>query len=173
VFGGGLAPTFSFVREGRAVDLESLLGPVVAAQGFVLYDVTRGREAGRTVLRVVVEHPDGVDVDALGRLSEAVSRRLDEADDESGPYDLQLASPGLERRLRRPDHFRGAVGEQVHVKTTAPMAGSRIHDGTLVAADDEGITLDDGDGRVRIALDGIASARTVVDWGAELKRSNA
>jgi ribosome maturation factor RimP len=155
------------------VDVEALLTPLVEAQGLELYDVTRGREGGRTVLRVVVDGPDGVDLETLSRCSELVSRRLDEADYETGPYELQVTSPGLERTLRRPEHFLRTVGRQVKVKTAAPMAGSRTHIGTLTAADDEGIVLADGDGELRIPLADIASARTVVDWGAELKRSNA
>jgi ribosome maturation factor RimP len=92
---------------------------------------------------------------------------------ETGPYDLQVSSPGLERPLRRPEHFRRTVGQQVQVKTTAPLAGSRTHTGTLRAADDEGITLEiDGEER-RLPHAAMASARTVVDWSAELKGSNA
>jgi ribosome maturation factor RimP len=53
------------------------------------------------------------------------------------------------------------------------MAGSRTHLGTLAAADDEGIVLVEGDDELPIALTDIASARTVVDWDAELKGSNA
>jgi ribosome maturation factor RimP len=155
------------------VDVEALLGPVVEAQGLRLYDVTRGREGGRKVLRVIVDGPDGVDLDTLSRLSELVSRRLDAEGYETGPYDLQISSPGLERPLRRPEHFGRAVGEQVKVKTTAPLAGSRTHTGRLADADDEGITLVIGDEALRVPLAEIASARTVVDWAAELMRSNA
>lgn len=171
--GGGLAPTFSFVGEGRAVDVEALLRPVIEAEGFDLYDVTRGREGGRKVLRVIVDGPHGVDIDTLGRLSERVSSRLDDEGYETGPYDLQVSSPGLERPLKRPEHFSRAVGEQVRVKTTAPMAGSRTHTGTLAAADDDGITLVVGGEELRVRHADIASARTVVDWGAELKGSKA
>lgn len=171
--GGGLAPTFSFVGEGRAVDVEALLRPLIEAEGFELYDVTRGREGGRKVLRVIVDRPHGVDLDTLGRLSERVSSHLDDEGYETGPYELQVSSPGLERPLKRPEHFSRTVGKQVRVKTTAPMAGSRTHTGTLAAADDDGITLVVGDEELGVRHADIASARTVVDWGAELKRSNA
>ena len=53
------------------------------------------------------------------------------------------------------------------------MAGSRSHTGTLLRADDEGITLEVDGGELRVAYADIASARTVADWDAELKRSNA
>jgi ribosome maturation factor RimP len=155
------------------VDVEALLAPVVEAEGLELYDVVRGRERGRTVLRVIVDRTGGVDLETLSRLSEQVSSRLDAEGYETGPYDLQVSSPGLERPLRRAEHFRRSLGELVKVRTTAPMAGSRTHTGTLAEADDEGITLAVGDDDVRVALADIASARTVVDWGAELKRSNA
>jgi len=173
VSGGGLAPTFSFVGEGRDVDAEALVRPVIETAGFELVEAVRTREHGRAVLRVVVDHPDGIDVDALAALSELVSRRLDEAGFETGPYELQVSSPGIERPLTRPEHFRRFLGEQVKVKTTAPLAGSRTHTGTLVSADDDAIVIAvDGDER-RVPHADIASARTVVDWDAELKRSNA
>jgi ribosome maturation factor RimP len=155
------------------VDVEALLRPLIEDEGFELYDVTRGREAGRTVLRVFVDGPEGIDIDTLGRLSGRVSRRLDEVGYETGPYDLHVTSPGIERPLRRPEHFGRTVGEQVKVKTTTPLAGSRTHIGTLVEADDEGITLAVGDHEVRVPLTDVVSARTVVDWSVELKRSNA
>ncbi|MGZ8630603.1 MAG: ribosome maturation factor RimP [Actinomycetota bacterium] len=155
------------------MDVEALLRPVIEAEGLDLYDVTRGREGGRMVLRVIVDGPEGVDLDMLTMLSERVSHRLDLEGYETGPYDLQVSSPGLERPLKRLEHFRRTVGEQVKVKTTAPLAGSRTHTGTLVAADDEGITLVVGDEELRVRHADIASARTVVDWSAEMKRSNA
>lgn len=155
------------------MDVEALLRPVIEAEGLDLYDVTRGREGGRMVLRVIVDGPEGVDLDMLTMLSERVSHRLDLEGYETGPYDLQVSSPGLERPLKRLEHFRRTVGEQVKVKTTAPLAGSRTHTGTLVAADDEGITLVVGDEELRVRHADIASARTVVDWSAELKGSKA
>ena len=153
MFGGGLAPTFSFVGEGRAVDVEALLAPVVEAEDLELYDVVRGREGGRKILRVIVDRPGGVDIDTLSRLSELISRRLDEEGAETGPFDLQVSSPGLERPLRRAEHFRRSLGRQVKVKTKAPMAGSRTHLGTLAAADDEGIVLVEGDGIGQLVRD--------------------
>ena len=92
-----------------------------------------------------------------------------------------MSSPGIERPLRGPQQFRRVLGERVKVKTTEPVAGSSSHTGALRAVDDDGITLDVGtgtdagtdSGAVRIGYADIASARTVVDWDAELKRSNA
>ena len=160
------------------MDAEALVRPVIEQAGFEFVELATTREHGRKVLRVVVDRPGGVDLDALSQLSATVSRHLDQEGYEDGPYGLEVSSPGIERPLKRPEHFARSVGEQVKVKTTAPMAGSRTHTGTLVSADEDAIVIAtaDGDeetGDLRVPYADIASARTVVDWDAELKRSNA
>ena len=160
------------------MDAEALVRPVIEQAGFEFVELATTREQGRKVLRVVVDRPGGVDLDALSQLSATVSRHLDLEGYEDGPYGLEVSSPGIERPLKRPEHFARSVGEQVKVKTTAPMAGSRTHTGTLVSADEDAIVIattdgDGGSGDLRVPYADIVSARTVVDWDAELKRSNA
>lgn len=160
------------------MDAEALVRPVIEQAGFEFVELATTREHGRKVLRVVVDRPGGVDLDALSQLSATVSRHLDLEGYEDGPYGLEVSSPGIERPLKRPEHFARSVGEQVKVKTTAPMAGSRTHTGTLVSADEDAIVIatadgDEGTGDLRVPYADIVSARTVVDWDAELKRSNA
>jgi len=160
------------------VDAEALVRPVIEQAGFEFVELVTTREHGRKVLRVVVDRPGGVDLDALSQLSATVSRHLDQEGYEDGPYGLEVSSPGIERPLKRPEHFARSVGEQVKVKTTAPIAGSRTHTGTLVSADEDAIVIatadgDEGTGDLRVPYADIVSARTVVDWDAELKRSNA
>ncbi len=160
------------------MDAEALVRPVIEQAGFEFVELATTREHGRKVLRVVVDRPGGVDLDALSQLSATVSRLLDQEGYEDGPYGLEVSSPGIERPLKRPEHFARSVGEQVKVKTTAPMAGSRTHTGTLVSADEDAIVIattdgDEGTGDLRVPYADIVSARTVVDWDAELKRSNA
>ncbi len=160
------------------MDAEALVRPVIEQAGFEFVELATTREHGRKVLRVVVDRPGGVDLDALSQLSATVSRHLDQEGYEDGPYELEVSSPGIERSLKRPEHFARSVGEQVKVKTTAPMAGSRTHTGTLVSADEDAIVIatadgDEGTGDLRVPYADIVSARTVVDWDAELKRSNA
>jgi ribosome maturation factor RimP len=160
------------------VDAEALVRPVIEQAGFEFVELATTREHGRKVLRVVVDRPGGVDLDALSQLSATVSRHLDQEGYEDGPYGLEVSSPGIERPLKRPEHYARSVGEYVKVKTTAPLAGSRTHTGTLVSADEDAIVIatadgDEGTGDLRVPYADIVSARTVVDWDAELKRSNA
>jgi len=147
----------------------ALVAPMAAERGLDLYDV----EQHQSSLRILVTREGGVDIDALAELSRAVSRALDEDDPVAGKYTLEVSSPGLERTLRRPDHFVGAVGDQITLKTVPGTEGDRRVTGTLVSADDEGITVRpadglDGDER-RLTYDQVMSARTLFDWGTTTK----
>ena len=94
------------------MDAEALVRPVIEQAGFEFVELASTREHGRKVLRVVVDRPGGVDLDALSQLSATVSRHLDQEGYEDGPYGLEVSSPGIERPLKRPEHFARSVGEQ-------------------------------------------------------------
>ena len=132
-----------------------------------LYDL---EHTGGT-LRVTVDRPDGIDIDAVADATRAISRALDEADPIAGHYTLEVTSPGLERALRRPEHFERAVGETIKVRTVSGATDERRVSGELAAADASGITLrigvdDDGAPIERhLAYDDIERARTVFEWG--------
>jgi len=145
--------------------LRAAAEPVLSSLGLELVDVEfEGSGRARTV-RVTVDRDGGVDLDTLAEATRPVAEAFDAADAVSGPYNLELSSPGVERPLRRPAEFRRFIGTPVSVKSYEPVAGARRHRGLLVAADDGGIDLEvDGEPR-RFPYDAIASARTVFEWG--------
>ena len=153
------------------MEAETLIRPVIEGSGLELVDVAFRRESGRRVLRVVVDREGGVDVDTIAELAEKVSRRLDVEGFAPGPYALEVSSPGIERTLKLPRDFARRVGDNVKVKTTTPIEGRTNITGELVSADDDGIAVAAAGGELRVRYADIASARTVVDWDAELKRS--
>jgi len=153
------------------MEAETLIRPVIEGSGLELVDVAFRRESGRRVLRVVVDREGGVDVDTIAELAEKVSRRLDVEGFAPGPYALEVSSPGIERSLKLPRDFARRVGDNVKVKTTTPIEGRTNITGELVSADDDGIVVAAAGGELRVRHADIASARTVVDWDAELKRS--
>ncbi len=153
------------------MEAETLVRPVIEGAGLELVEVAFRRESGRRVLRVVVDRDGGVDLDTIADLSEKVSRRLDLQGFAPGPYALEVSSPGIERTLRTPAEYRRRVGDTVRLKTTTPIEGRASLSGRLVAADDAGVTIAAGDEELHVRYSGIASARTVVDWDAELKGS--
>jgi ribosome maturation factor RimP len=148
------------------VDAETLVRPVVEGAGLELVDVTFGRESGRRILRLTVDRDGGVDLDQISQISEKVSRRLDLEGFEPGPYALEVTTPGLERPLRTPGDFRRAIGERVRVRTA-----DAVIEGPLRDADDDAITVAEPEGARVLRVADVRSARTVVDWDEELKRS--
>jgi ribosome maturation factor RimP len=153
------------------VDAESLVRPVVEGAGFELFDVSFGGSGGTRTLRVTVDRDGGLDVDTIASLSDKIARRLDLEGFGDGRYQLEVSSPGIERPLKSPAHYARAVGARVKVKTASPVDDAQVHEGILLTADDGRIELDiDGTTRT-IPVAQIASARTVVDWSAELKGS--
>ncbi|MFH1103990.1 MAG: ribosome maturation factor RimP [Actinomycetota bacterium] len=144
--------------------LWDLLGPYLEAEGVELDDlVVLGGGAGR-MLRVTVDSPGGLGVDRIADLAKGISRLLDEADDLDGPYTLEVSSPGLERSLSRPAHFRKSVGREVLVKTRVAVDGERTHRGVLTEATEGelGVLVDGRDRTIPLAE--VAQARTVFRW---------
>lgn len=148
-------------------DLAGRVTPLLDAAGLELYDL----EVAKGAIRVTLTRPGGIDLDALTAANAALSAWLDEHDVMDGPYTLEVSSPGLERRLRTPVHFKGAVGEVVTLRIAAPDAPAVRVTGTLTRADDDSITVE-ADGTARTATyDEIERARTVFEWGAAQKPS--
>jgi ribosome maturation factor RimP len=154
--------------------IREIAGPLLVDRGLEVYDVERHGP----VVRVTVESPEDVDLDldALSQITRALSLALDEHDPVSGRYTLEVSSPGLERRLRTPQHFERAVGTAVTVKTRTEVEGRRRFSGTLAKADAAGIVVADEDDHAehRLSYGDIDAARTVFEWGptADTARSN-
>lgn len=152
---------------GRSEELERVVAPVLEPAGIELVDL----EVRPGSLRITLDRDGGLDLEAIGTASAAISRALDTADAvPGGAYELEVSSPGLERRLRLPEHFRRQVGAEVSVRTKPGVEGERRVDGRLVAADDDGVVVETAlpAGRRTIAYDDIERARTVFDWKAAL-----
>jgi ribosome maturation factor RimP len=150
---------------GPAERVHELVEPLLAPLGLELVDV----ELQGAVLRVSIDRPEGVDLEIIGRASSVVSEALDDDDPIPGRYTLEVSSPGLERPLRTPDHFRRFVGTTISVKTNPDVEGDRRFTGRLEAADADGVTVD---GRT-LSYDQIAKARTVFEWGPTPKQGGA
>jgi ribosome maturation factor RimP len=142
-----------------------LVEPLLAARGLELFDV----ELRSGILRISVDKDTGLDLDAISEASEVISDALDNEDPIPGKYTLEVSSPGLERPLRTPAHFCRFVGTTVSVRTQPEVEGERRIQGTLEAADDDGITVA---GR-RLTYSEIERARTVFEWGPTPKRAAA
>ena len=148
-----------------AARVQELIEPLLTASDIELVDV----ELQSGVLAISVDRPGGIDLDAISDIARSVSEVLDEHDPVPGKYTLEVSSPGLERPLRTPAHFRRFVGTTVTVKTMPAVEGERRVTGTLEDADDDGISVA---GRW-LGYDQIERARTVFEWGPTPKLGGA
>ncbi len=143
-------------------ELEAPIRALLGDRGLDLYDL----ELAGGTLHVTLTRAGGVDLDALTEASRAISVWLDAADPIPGHFTLDVSSPGLERHLRRAEHFASAVGELVTLRERREGEPTRRLEGVLVAADDSSATLEVDGEAVRVRLEGVERARTVFTWGS-------
>jgi ribosome maturation factor RimP len=145
--------------------LEALLASTASACGVDLEGVELTTAGRRRVLRVLVDRDGGLTLDDIADVSRAVSRDLD-ADDALGPqaYTLEVSSPGVDRPLTLPRHWRRNVGRLVKVTVVDADDASSSLLGRITAADDDSVELDvDGRGQ-RVVLDTVIKARIQVEF---------
>lgn len=150
---------------GALEEVRDLAEAVTRRRSLRLWDVELGGQPGRMIVRVLVDAEGGVDLDTVAEISEEISRGLDLKDPIGGRYTLEVSSPGLERKLKSPEHFQASVGTRVVIKTVERLVGnSNRVEGEVIEAGDEELTLVVSDERVDIPYEQIRSARTVFEW---------
>jgi ribosome maturation factor RimP len=144
-------------------ELAKLLEPTVTRMGYELVDleVRLGGKGG--LVRLFIDKPDGIDLDDCEKVSLAVSALLDVEDPVPGNYNLEVSSPGLDRKLTKVEHFQRFAGETVKVQMRFPVDGRRRFRGTLVSSDEDNIVVEVDGESYRLPLKTIDTARLVPD----------
>ncbi|WP_394908244.1 ribosome maturation factor RimP [uncultured Helicobacter sp.] len=151
--------------------LESQIANLAQSMGFVLYDIVWVKENEQNILRVSLTKPHdnpkhtikprpAISLDECALFSTALSPLLDVALEQSQAYHLEVSSPGLERTLKKPQHFALSIGEEVGVTLKDKSTDSKnvIIEGLLCACDEESITLE---GHTPIPLAQIKKVKTI------------
>ncbi len=140
----------------------AVAGPLIAAEGLELIEVEYVREREGWILRLYVDRPNGkVGLEDCTTASNAVDTALDVEDFIPNEYNLEVSSPGLNRPLRKPEHFAKVVGKLVKVKTFGPLfePPRKNFTGKLVAANQDSISVDvEGASTFTIGFKDIAKA---------------
>ncbi len=134
--------------------VEALVRPVVEGMGLQLWDVVFEKEGPDWYLRVLIDKTDGsvMDTDTCAAVSHAIDPILDEADPIEQSYFLEVGSPGLGRKLTRPEHYALEQGQKISVRLIRPdETGRREFTGTLLGRDGADVTVETPDGPVRFA----------------------
>ncbi len=149
-----------------AKKVETLVRPVVEGMGLQLWDVVFEKEGPDWFLRVLIERTDGecMDTDTCAAVSHAIDPILDEADPIDQSYYLEVGSPGMGRRLTRPEHYARLTGEKLAVKLFRPdEAGNREFTGVLTGRDGDTVTVETENGPISFAVKAASTVRLCDD----------
>lgn len=144
--------------------LRDLLEPGVRALGFELVDIEYARFGGQNVLRVYIDHPDGITVDHCATVSRQVSAALDVEDPIPEAYVLEVSSPGLDRPLVKRADFERYAGETIKVRMLEAVAGRKNFKGTLVGLEGDAVLVEVDRERYSLPMARIERARLVPRW---------
>ena len=121
-------------KRGSTTDVvRALAAPLAAELGLTLWDVTFTKEGADWYLRIFIDKPGGVSIDDCVDMTHAVNPVLDSEDPIPQEYTLEVSSPGINRKLTRPEHFEAFLEAPVHVKLIRPLEnGVRELEGILI-----------------------------------------
>lgn len=148
-------------------ELNRLIEPAVEAVGFEFVGLEYVTEGRHSVLRVYIDHDDGITVDNCADVSRQVSAVLDVEDPISGQYNLEVSSPGIDRPLFKLEHFERYQGEEIKLRSHAPVDGRRNFRGVLQAVEGDQISLNVDGQEFTVAFDNVEKARIVPSFGDE------
>jgi ribosome maturation factor RimP len=157
-------------KQGRTPEirdrLEVLLTAPLADLRLDLEGVDLSSAGKRRVLRIAVDKDGGVSLDDIADATRAVSRTLDESDAMGErPYTLEVSSPGVDRPLTLPRHWRRNAGRLVKVTLAEPAEPAGSVSGRIIEARDDTVLLDVDGERLEVRYDAVESARVQVEFG--------
>ncbi|NLC28246.1 MAG: ribosome maturation factor [Campylobacteraceae bacterium] len=138
---------------------EARLEALIKDAGAELYGTEIASEGGRKIYRVYLSSKSGVELGLCAKITQIISPILDLEPPISGPYFLEVSSPGLERKISTPRQYELSIGEKVNIKTSQ----ERIK-GELVSVDERGICVKVNEDEVKIAYADILKGRTFIEW---------
>lgn len=142
------------------MNLEESIEIAVQGCGAQVYDIVTTKEHENNIFRVYVTAPDGVNLDKCAEISRMISPILDIEEPMNGNYNLEVSSPGIERRLKKPQHYKASVGDKIKLKDYE----KNVIKGELLFADDNEIKIKTEHGEEIVTYDEISSASTYFEW---------
>ena len=133
---------------------------IINSYGAKLYDSEVVSENGQAIYRVYIVKDGGVDLDLCANISKDASPLLDINPPIRGDYRFEISSPGIERKLTKPQHFKNSIGEKIKVK----ILSNGKNRGKLLSADNEGIELETKDEVATYKYSELGTVKTYFEW---------
>jgi len=142
------------------MNLEESIEIAVQGCGAEVYDIVSLKENDMNISRVYVTSKEGINLDKCAEISRMISPILDLDEPMNGKYNLEVSSPGIERKLKNPRHYKASIGDKVKLKDF----DKNTIKGELLSADDNEIKIKTEHGEEIISYDEISSASTYFEW---------
>ena len=135
---------------GTVSRVRAIAEPIAESLGLDIWDIRFEKEGADWFLRVFIDKEGGVSLDDCVDMSRALDKPLDDADPIDQSYCLEVSSPGIERDLKRDEHFLKCLNQRIKIKLIRPLNGEREFSGILTGYDNGSvqITLDDSTGMI-------------------------
>lgn len=142
------------------MNLEESIEIAVQGCGALVYDIVTLKENDMNIFRVYVTSKDGISLDKCAEISRMISPILDIEEPMNGKYNLEVSSPGIERKLKKTQHYKASIGEKIKLKDF----NKDTIKGELIFADDSEIKIKTEHGEEIITYDEISTASTYFEW---------
>jgi len=145
--------------------LEQMIRPAIEALGFELVGVEQVSQGRHSMLRIYIDHDEGITVDHCAEVSRQVGAIFDVEDPIHGEYTLEVSSPGVDRPLFTLEQFAKFIGQRVDVKLHLPIEGRRHFKGELLSVEGDELTIELGDEEsLTCTMDDIDKAKLIPKW---------
>lgn len=148
-------------KENIIPQVRDLIEPLCEAEGIELVHLEYQREAGGRILRLFIDRPGGVTLDDCAYISRQSGDILDVYLENTGPYSLEVSSPGPNRPLAKKRDYERFTGRKVKIKTIKPLAGQKNFTGILTGISEGVVKISIDDTHVAIPFEEIAKAQLV------------
>lgn len=147
----------------KDTQMRDLLSKLVTTMGYEYVGCELHSQGRGSVLRIFIDHENGITVDDCSRVSRQVSAMLDVEDPIQGQYDLEVSSPGLDRPLFELAHYQKYVGSRVKIRVRVPLEERRNFVGTLTRVDGENIHVVTDEKEVVLSFTNIDKAKIIAE----------
>ena len=168
----GTNPTLNFwIKEGEKIlasieeKVEKLVKPIIENLGYELYDVEYAKEGKNYYLRIFIDNEKGIDLNDCEKVNDSITDILDEENYIKEQYFLEVSSPGIERVLRKEEHLKKSIGEEINIKLfKKDEKGNKEYLGRLKDFNQNEIIIEQEEKEIKIERKNIAQIKTVYNW---------
>ena len=140
--------------------IEELVKPIIEDIGYSVYDVMYQKEGKDNFLRIFIDSPNGICLNDCELVNNSITGILDEKDYIKAQYFLEISSSGIERNLRKDEHFIANIGKEIEIHLYRPIEGSKEIRGILEEYNEDNLIINN----IKVEKENITVAKTVYNW---------